>query len=80
MLVYLAALWQLLVNSQYGIHSLRQTVGTVKLAVWNFFTETVHIKMCLFCLNAVLYFGVCVCVCFTCFMFATFWCNKQINK
>jgi len=25
------------VASQYGIHSLRQTVGNVKLAVWKFF-------------------------------------------
>jgi len=30
------------VASQYGIHSLRQTVGTVKFAVWKSFTETVH--------------------------------------
>jgi len=32
------------VASQYRIHSLRQTVGNVKLAVWKFFfTETVSI-------------------------------------
>jgi len=31
------------VASQYGIHSLQQTVGTVKFAVWKSFTETVHI-------------------------------------
>jgi len=31
------------VASQYGIHSLRQTVGSVKFDVWKFFTETVHI-------------------------------------
>ena len=41
MLVYLAALWQLLVNMV--IHSVWQTVGNVKLAVWKFFTETVGI-------------------------------------
>ena len=55
------------VASQYGIHSLRHTVGTVKFAVWKFLTETVHIYMCLFCLNAVLYFGVCV-LCVLCFL------------
>jgi len=37
------------VASQYGIHSLRQTAGTVKFAVWKFFTETVHVLI-LFCL------------------------------
>ena len=31
------------VASQYGIHSLRQTVGNVKPTVWKFFTETVRI-------------------------------------
>jgi len=31
------------VASQYGIHSLRQTVGTATFAVWKSFTETVHI-------------------------------------
>ena len=31
------------VASQYGIHSLQQSVETVKFAVWNSFTETVHI-------------------------------------
>jgi len=31
------------VASQYGIHSMRQTAISVKLAVWKSFTETVHI-------------------------------------
>ena len=33
------------VASQYGIglHSLQQSAETVKFAVWNSFTETVHI-------------------------------------
>ena len=31
------------VDSQYGIHSLQQSVETVKFAVWKSFTETVHI-------------------------------------
>jgi len=31
------------VASQYGIHSLQQTVGTVKFAVWKSFTESVHV-------------------------------------
>jgi len=31
------------VASQCGIHSLQQTVGTVKFTVWKSFTETVHI-------------------------------------
>ena len=30
------------VASQYGIHSLQQSVETVKFAVWKSFTETVH--------------------------------------
>ena len=31
------------VASQYGMHSLQQTVATVKFAVWKSVTETVHI-------------------------------------
>jgi len=59
------------VASQYGIHSLWQTVGNVKLAVWKFFLQKLLVFRCAhFILSyAVLYFGVCVLCDFMCFMF-----------
>jgi len=46
------------VASQYGIHSLRQTVGNVRLAVWKFFLQKLLVFRCAhFILSyAVLYF------------------------
>ena len=61
------------VASQYGMHSLRQTVGNVKFAVWKFFfiQQLLIFRSTHFILSyAVLYFGVCVLCVFMCFMFA----------
>ena len=61
------------VASQYGIHSLRQTVGTVKFAVWKSFTENVHLE----CANFVLLLYCECALCVLCLHFvATFGCNK----
>jgi len=61
----------LAVAGQYGIHSLRQTVGTVKFAVWKSFTDTVHIY------NELISFYCCTFLLCLCLHFvATFWCNK----
>jgi len=52
-------LWAIMaVASQYGIHSLRQTVGSLKFAVWKFFTETVHLVCAYFVL--LMYCTLCV--------------------
>jgi len=45
---------------------LRQTVGTVKFAVWKFFLQRLFICAYFILSYAVLYFG----VCFMCLMFA----------
>jgi len=65
------------VASQYGIHSLRQTVRTGKFAVWKFFFRDCSYLdvLILFCL--ILYCTLVCVLCVLCLHFvATFWCNR----
>jgi len=68
------------VASQYGIHSLQQTVGTVKLLCGSLLRRQFMSKTRVFCF---IFCTVRFCVCSVCFVFvfyaATFWCN-EINK
>ena len=66
------------VASQYGIHSLQQTVGSVKFAVWKLFYRDCSYLVCA-CFVLLLY---CIFVCMLCVLclhsVSTFWCNKYI--
>ena len=56
------------VASQYGIHSMRQTAASVKLAVWKSFTDCSYLEFAYFILLAIMYlcvvFYVCIFICY----------------